>query len=264
MIAVGEPLRPAPTRGRSGRILLVEDFSSVLPGIWNDGVGFVESDCDITFGGLPTLLLDTNGQSTGAMTNPGRTAATSGVVIKRRIHDGYRSIVGVEAWFRLTSLNNTSNSKLSMSIYNRDGTNAHHFRVWLDPNGNNTPMHGRILDGLATNTVSGTNGSGAATYADVITSVSQNGGGSHLYDLPSGREDRAGGWHYAKMVVNFATLRYVSLQLDAETVDISGYLADITASTGMAGMHMSFEFSGQTTTPRYINIANMVATLEGE
>lgn len=264
MITLGEPLRPAPTRGRSGRILLVENFTGVRPGIWNDGVGILMPDCDITFGGLPSLRLDTNSQSTGPITNPGRTAATTGVIAKRRIHDGYRGIIGVEGWFRFTSLNNTSNAKLSMSIYNRDGTNAHHFRVWLDPNGNNQPMKGRILDGAATGLASGTNGSGAATYFDAITSVSQNGAGSHTYDPPTGRLDLAGGWHYVKMVVDFATLKYVSLQLDAETADISGYSADITATTGFAGMHLSWEYSGQTTTPRFVNIANMVVTAEGE
>lgn len=262
IVGIGEPIRPAPSRGASGRVLYVEDFRGIRPGIWNDGVGWIMRDCDITFNGKPTCRLDTGAQSNGGATNPGRTAITTGVVAKRRIHDGYRGRFGVEAWVRMTSLNLTTNALISMSIYNRNGTQAHHGRVWLDPNGNNLPMHGRILDGTATNTLSGTNGTLTAVYADVVTSVAQNGAGSHTYDPASGRLDLVGGYHYVKMVVDFATLKYVSLQLDAEVVDLSAYNMDITDTTGFAGMHHSFEFSAGTTTRRFVNIANLVGTVE--
>lgn len=189
---------------------------------------------------------------------PGRTAATGGVVAKRRIHDGFRSRLGLEMWFRLTSGNLTSNTYLSMSIYNRDGTNSHHSRVWLDPNGNNQPLKAHILDGAASATA------GKAVYRTVSTSVLQNGGGTHTYDLLSGRMDRVGGWHWVKMVVDMATGKYVSLRLDGENeVDLSGYDLDVQASAGFAGQHFSVELSASTTTrPRYVNIANFVATAE--
>lgn len=263
-VMVAEPIRPMPTRGTTGRPVYVEDFRQVSAGFWNDGVGYTMLDTDIWFCGLPTLRLDTGGQSAGATSDPGRTANTSGVVAKRRIHDNFAGRWGMEAWFRFTGLNNTSNSRLSMSIYNRDGAQAKHFRVWLDPAGNNTPMHARILDGAATNALSGTSGSGAAVYADVLTSILQNGGGSHTYDPPTGREDLAGGWHWVKMVVDFATGKYIALYLDSMFVDLSTmtYVWDVTDTTGFAGMHHSFEYHGTTTTPRFVNVANVIGTLE--
>lgn len=263
IIGVGEPVRSAPTRATGQRILYVEDFCAVQPGLWNDGVGWAGSDFDITFNGKPTLRIDTGGNSNGGATSPSRTAITSGVVVKRRIHDGYRHRFGMEFWFRMTSLNLTSNTLFSASIYNRDGASAHHGRVWLDPNGNNQPLVARILDGAATNTLSGTNGASAAVYTVASTSVSQNGAGSHTYDVPSGRLDRAGGWHWCKLVVDFTSLKYVSIQLDGETaVDLSAYNLDVTTTSGFAGMHHSFEFSASTSTRRYVNVANVIGTVE--
>lgn len=264
VVSVGDPPRSQPTRSpHSGRVLYVEDFRSPAVGIWNDGVGSASRDTDIMFGGLPTLRLDPQGQST-PNTNPARTAATAGVVVKRRIHDGFRERYGVECWFRFTSTNLTSNTYFSMSIYNRNGTQAVHSRVWLDPNGNNQPLVARILDGAATAAVSGTTATGAATYTAVLTSVLQNGAGSHTFYPASGRVDRAGGWHYVKMVTDFATQKYVSLQVDGEDiVDLSGYSMDVTDSTGFAGMHHSFELSASTTTrPRWVNVAHVVGTVE--
>jgi len=263
VFALGEPPRPAPTRASGGQLLYVEDFCAVQPGLWNDGVGWCGIDTDIIFNGKPTLRLDTGGNSNGGPANPNRTAITSGVVTKRRIHDGYRHKFGMEFWFRFTSLNLTTNTMFSASIYNRNGTQAHHGRVWLDPNGNNVPMHARILDGAATFALSGTNGASAAVYTDVVTSVNQNGAGTHTYDVPSGRLDRAGGWHWCKLVVDFVAAKYVSIQLDGETaVDLSAYNLDVTDTTGFAGMHHSFEFSASTSTRRYVNIANIIGTVE--
>lgn len=263
LVGVVEPLRPAPTRSSTGQVLYVEDFRAVEPGMWNDGVGWSARDCDIMLNGRPTLRLDTGGNSNGGPANPGRTAITTGVVTKRRIHDGYRHRFGMEFWFRMTSLNLTSNVLFSASIYNRNGTQAHHGRVWLDPNGNNVPMVARILDGAASNALSGTVGAGTAVYTAAVTSVNQNGAGTHTWDVPSGRLDRAGGWHWCKLVVDFVTLRYVSIQLDGEApVDLSGYLLDITDTTGFAGMHHSFEFSASTGTRRFVNVANVIGTLE--
>jgi hypothetical protein len=263
IIGVGEPLRPAPTRAYTGRVLYVENFAGLQPGLWNDGVGWAARDTDIMFNGLPTLRLDTGGQTNGGPANPNRTAITTGVVTKRRILDGYRHAFGVEMWFRMSSLNLTSNAMLSLSIYNRNGTSAHHGRVWLDPNGNNTPLVCRILDGAATSAISGTNGAGTAVYTAVATSVNQNGAGTHTYDPGTGRLDRAGGWHWVKLVADFTTLKYVSIQIDGEAaVDLSAYSLDVTDSAGYAGMHHSLEFSASTSSRRFVNIANMIGTVE--
>ncbi len=253
----GVGMRGVPSRSRTGVVLYVEDFAGVQPGVWNDGLGSISRDCDIMFDGKPSLRLDPQGQINGGAVSPGRTAATGGVVVKRRIHDGYRHQFGMEFWFRFSSLNLTSNSFFSASIYNRDGTNAHHARLWLNPNGNNVPMLAQVLDGVASS-------GGTATWATVATSVLQNGAGTHTWEPKSGRLDRAGGWHWAKMVVDFRTLKYVSVQIDGEALaDCSAYSLDVTASAGFAGMHHSFEFSSTTSTqPRFVNIANMVGTLE--
>lgn len=258
-IASSGVVHTPPQRTSKGSLLYVEDFSAVMPGVWNDGLGTASRDCDIMFNGKPTLRLDPQGQVNSGATSPGRTAATSGVVVKRRIHDGYRGRFGVEAWFRMSSLNLTSNAFFSMSIYNRNGTNAHHARIWFDPNGNNQPMIAKLLDGAATSAAGGT-----ATWTTAVTSVVQNGAGSHTFEPKSGRLDRAGGWHWAKLVVDFRTLKYVSLQFDGESVtDLSAYDMDVSSSAGFAGMHHSFEFSASSaTSPRFVNVANMVGTAE--
>lgn len=261
VIVIGERQPTAFRRGQTGRIVHTAGVSP-QGDLWNDGVGFCGLDDDVPFEGLPTYRLDTDAQSSAGATNPGRTAITTGVVAKRRIHDGFRHRWGMEMWFRNTGLNLTSNALLSMSVYNRDGTNATHGRVWLDPNGNNTPLVARILDGAATFALSGTGGA-TAVYTTAVTSVLQNGAGTHTYDLPSGRLDRAGGWHWVKLIVDFVTGRYVSLQLDGETVtDLSAYTLDVTTSSGFAGMHHSVEFAGLTTTRRYLHVTPPISTIE--
>src|SRR5687768_1489674 len=121
-----------PNRSGSGRVIYVDDFRGIKPGMWNDGVGDVFIDDDISYDGAPSCRLSLNGEQNAGATSPGRTAATSGIVLKRRLHDGYRGRFGMEFWFRMSSLNLTSNTLFSASIYNRNGTDAHHFRVWLD------------------------------------------------------------------------------------------------------------------------------------
>jgi hypothetical protein len=264
LLAIAEPLRSAPTRSQTGfPILYEENFRGIQPGFWNDALGSASRDVDVMFGGYPSMRLDTQMQSAGAVTNPGRVARASGVITKRRILDGFRHRFGMECWFRLTSTNLTSSAFLSMSIYNRTGTNAHHARVWLDPNGNNQPMVARILDGAATNALSGVDSTATAVYTAVSTSVLQNGGGSHTYSPETGRLDRVGGWHFIKLVVDFVTGKYVSLQLDGEdVVDCSAYDIDVVTSTGFAGMHHSFEFCGSNTLRRYVNVAHVIGTME--
>lgn len=242
------------------RHLFTEDFRAPILGMFNDGVGSASRDSTIWFAGNPSMRLDVQGNDAGAPTDPGRTANVGGVVVKRRIHDNFSGVFALEAWFRMTSTNLTSNTFLSMSVYNRDGSaNAYHGRVWLDPNGNNQPMIGKILDGAATAAANGgTPLTGTtAVYTTATTSSNQNGAGSHLFEPVSGRMDVAGGWHYARLAVNLSTKKYVSLQLDSESpVDLSAYDMDHTTSSGFGGMHFSFEFCASTSTrPRYVNIA---------
>src|SRR4051812_26956792 len=120
---------PNSTRSRMEqplRKLFVEVFRNHPLGMWNDGVGDAYRDCDVMFSGRPTVRLDTQGQSTAGSTSPGRTAATAGVVFKRRVHDNFTGIFGLECWFRFTGPNNngTTTPQFSMSVYNRTGTDT--------------------------------------------------------------------------------------------------------------------------------------------
>lgn len=259
----------------TARVLFREDFRAHPLGMWNDGVGDAYRDCDIMFNGRPSVRLDTQGQVNGGATNPGRTAATSGVVFKRRIHDSFSGLFAIECWFRFTSTNNngTTTPFFSLSVYNRTGTDtaadgsvdtslAWHSRLWLFQNGNNLDLTGLVLDGAATNTANGggTTGRGGtvAVYTKVTTSYLQNGAGSHNWDpsASSGRLDRAGGWHYAYLASNMATKKYVACRIDSQPfIDLSGYDLDCTTSSGFAGMHFSAEYSANTSTRRFMNIA---------
>lgn len=359
--------------GQFSRVLMVEDFRNPGVGVWNDGVGGATRDCEITFGGLPCLRLDTQGvngsppspaaptlssvtpvagggtfaantyfykvsgvalhgeglpsneisaavaanghadlvwtaidgyigyniyrgtatntetlvafvsgrgtvtytdtgTATGAQAylatttaqNPGRTAVTGGVVVKRRIHDNFTDRFGMEFWFRLTSTNNTSGAFPTLSIYNRDGVSAWHGRIWLRPQGNNLPIDLMILDGDQTALVNATvlTGSGAA-WRNVQTSLNQNSSGTHIYEPSTGRMDRAGGWHWCKLVVDFSTSKYVYAQIDGQpVVDLSAYALDKTTTAGFAGMHFSAEYCASTSTARYMHTSKWILTKE--
>lgn len=241
------------------RVLFREDTRAWPPGMWNDGAGDAYRDGNIMFGGRPTYRLSLDG-NTNSGTDPGRTAATGGVVFKRRIQDGFTGIFALELWFRFTSTNNNSvgNPLFSMSVYNRTGTDtdgtstAWHGRFWLNQMGNNKNIHGFVLDGTASGTA------GAAVWADVIQSHQQNGAGSHTFMPSNGGLDRAGGWHYAYLAVDLLNKKYVGCKLDGETyVDLSTYNLDATSSTGAAMMHFSTEYSSNTGTYRFMNIAQV-------
>ena len=230
-----------------------ENFVAYVPG--GQSVGYLDTGI-ATGAGVPP------GASTAQ--NPGRTAVTGGVVFKRRFHDSFVDKYGVEVWFRLTSPNNTSNVFPVLSIYNRDGASAFHGRMWLRPQGNNLPLDACILDGAFTaagNAVPLTGGGAVWRYID--TSTLQNSSGTHLYSPSTGQMDRAGGWHSARLVVDFIAKRYVSLQIDGNPEkDLSAYALDQTTTSGFAGLHASFEYCGSTATQRYMHLAKFEITKE--
>jgi hypothetical protein len=240
--------RAAASRDSKGEILFVEDFRTPVMGMWNDGLGSASRDLEVPFAGLPSVRLDPQGNTVNN-TDPGTSPLTNGVVYKRRIHDSYSGIFGAECWFRWTSSSNNLNIFSSLSVYNRDGANFWMSRLWLDPMGNNVDPHARILksDG---------------TYLDVMTVTGQNGTGSHLYDPTSGQLDKAGGWHYAKLVTDLKNKKYIRAQFDSATVDLTGTDIYTAPSTGFAGMHFSFEYSQKTSTRRFMNIAQFIGTRE--
>lgn len=247
--------------GSPERTIFIEDFRAPTPNMWNDGAGSASRDTEIWYDGCPMARLDTQGQSSAGATSPGRTAATSGVVFKRRVHDAFSGVFGMELVFRLTSLNITSNTFPCLSVYNRDGVSAWHGRMWLDPGGNNAVIHGRILDGVATpaanggSPLTGTN----TVWADRLATLQQYAAGSHLYDVSagSGRMDKSGAVHRAKLVVDLKNKRYVSATLNDWTTDLSDLQLDQTTSSGAAMMHFSFEFCASTATRRYMHIGQV-------
>lgn len=253
-------------------VLFREDGRAWPPGMWNDGQGDAYRDCDIMFAGMPTYRLHTQNTFTSGKVDPGRTAATTGVVFKRRIQDGFTGVFALEMWFRFTSTGNNGvhNPLFSLSVYNRTGTDAgdgtsmaYHSRLWIDPNGNNQDLVISVLDGAATAAANGANalvGTAPAVWAQVGTSPMQNGAGTHNFDpsAGSGRLDRAGGWHYAYLASDLKTKKYVSCRIDGQdNIDLSAYSLDATSTTGAAMMHFSVEYTGSTSTDRFMNIAGV-------
>lgn len=250
-VAPSPPL-PAISRDIGGRrLLFLEDCRHPVLGMWNDGAGSAHRDCEIPFAGLPSIRLNPQGSTTGN-SEPGTSPLTTGVVMKRRIHDDYSGKFGVECWFRWTSANNTSNILTSMSLYNRTRADGGHFymsRLWFDPGGNNSEPWVKVLKA-------------DASYELIATVTNQDGTGSHLYDPTTGQIDKAGGWHYAKLVTDLENKEYVRCQFDDKIVDLTGVPIYIGNSAGFAGMHFSFEYSQRTSTRRFMNIAQFCGTVE--
>jgi hypothetical protein len=162
-----------------------------------------------------------------------------------------------------------------MSVYNRTGTDttndptgnntAWHSRLFLNQSGNNVDLQAYILDGTATNIQNGGSGSGGAglngslaTYTQVDIAHLQGAAGSHTFDptVANGRLDRAGGWHYAYLATDLNAKKYVSCKIDGNPpVDLSAYNMDATTTSGFGGMHFSFEYSRNTSTRSFMNIA---------
>ena len=223
-------------------------------------------------------FVDTNANTPGAAipvaqttSCPGRTAATSGVVFKRRLLNGFNGKFGFDGYFRLTSTNLTSSVYPVMALYNRDGTSAWHTRLWLNPMGNNQPMQIWALDGAATAISNSTGGNqltgSGAVWRSVATSTNQNGGGSHTFNPVTGAFDYAGGWHYVKIISDFQNRSYVGAFIDGTFVDLSPTSAtplvmDQTTSAGAAMMHFSLEMMATTSTARNMHWNQPRGTIE--
>ncbi len=230
----------------------MEDFRHPQMGMFNDGVGSVHRDNEITFNGFPSARLDAQGNFiTGA--NPGTTGPNlGGVVFKRRISDstltaGPGGVFGLEFWLRFTSSNLivNGNELFSCSIYNRDGANGYFGRVWLN---------------TASATVSLQRLTGGSWVQFNTYTVSDQ---SHTYHLDLGSSDTAGQWHYCKLIVDMVNKKYVSFQFNNQLSTFSDPIIT-TADTGPQALHFSFE-QGQansSTTRRYVNIAHVVGTVE--
>lgn len=231
-------------------VLFNENGTAPSLGMWNDGTvvtnnvgaGSVSRDWEIPFSGLPSLRLDCQGQTT-PNSDPSTTPATAGIVVKRRLMWLVKGIYSAECWFRLTSNNSSgSNAFFSMSVYNRDGTNAHTSRLWLDT----TTAGSYALKYL--------NSSGVWTAIATVNLAAA----THLYDLPNSAPDKAGMWLYWRLRYDFNQDQYVDAILNDQYYDLRGQGGYISASTGAQAMHFSVEYSQKTSTRRYVNVAQMI------
>lgn len=241
------PARNAPARVTGGQILFQEDFARSPLGMFNDGCGSASIDHDVMFNGRPTVRLDPQGNISSG-TTPSTSPLTTGVVFKRRISDGFSGNFGVECWLRWTSANQTNNVFTTVSLYNRDGTSAWLSRLWID-----------TTTGSDQATLSYLNNAGTYTILGTISNQSFT---QHQWDPVNGSWDRAGVWHYAKVITDFKNKNYVSIQFDDQVFPLPGTGVYQLASTGAKVMHFSIDYSQKTATRRFINVANVVGTEE--
>jgi hypothetical protein len=238
-------------------ILFREDFSAPSYGLYNDGtvvannvgLGSVSRDWEVPYAGMPSLRLDCQGNTT-PNSDPGRTATTAGIVFKRRLSQIVRGVSSVECFWRLTSNNAVgSNAFFSMSHYNRDGVNAHHGRIWLDTTNAGAYVLKYLASGGTWTACPTTNGISSTINLALV---------QHLYDLPNSNIDKAGGWMWWRLRVDFNANKYVDCTFNDMYFDLSSASLDDTASTGAQMLHFSVEYSQKTSTRRWMSIAQMV------
>ena len=260
------------TRERTGvpRVLFMEDFRLPSTGMWNDGKrggvgvaglsGTATRDNELTIFGMPTCRLDTQGNSVTA-NSPGLTGPdNSGIVFKRRIGNQPASggIYSIEFWVNWTSGNHNANSGFSTCIYNRDGTNITAGRLWLDT----------TVGGFTSNAITIKLLQSNQTWVTLGTSTSSWSGTQ--YDPFLASYDKAGGWHYVKLAVNFTTKTYQRVQFDELEFDVSStspspqnLLISADTSAGKV-MHFSIDAASlnSDSTRRFWNIAQVVGMRE--
>lgn len=240
-----------PRTNTPARVLFIEDFRRAVMGMFNDGIGSVHRDSEINFGGLPTARLDPQGNTT-ANVNPGSGGPDqSGIVFKRRIVDNFAQVWGLEYWLRLTSSNIVANGNFmtSCSIYNRDGTNWWGARVWIDPSDAGGNLSVKTLNS-------------AGTYDQQIFYAQNT--STHTYHLDLGTADTAGTWFYVKLVADMVNKKYVSVQFADKLVTFATtYPLRSTPDTGPMSLHFSIECAQKSSVRRYVNVAQVVGTVEG-
>lgn len=211
-------------------------------GAWNDGAGSASLDWEVPFNGKPSVRLDPQGNVTSGTTDPTSSPLTTGVVWKRRLQfaDHY-GVYGTECWIRWSSTNLSTNNYTVVNCYNRDGTNGHYGRLWIDTTVD--PVSLKYLDST-----------GAYVQAGTCNINVPN----HMYELLSARIDQAGQWSFVRLVVNFTLWQYVGFQFNDVWYDLSGIAIRTISSTGARAMHFGVDLVAKNATvPRYINVAEL-------
>ncbi len=206
-----------------GKTIFLEDFSNPNVSMHNDGKGSAHRTCDVTFDSFPTVMLDAQGNiATGS--DPGSVPNTGGVVFKRRVVNRVNGKVGYEHWIYFSGSNLTSATRISTSIYIRDGTNINIGRIWYDLAATDISIKYLQSDG---------------TYT-IVTSYPWN--RQVTYDPSIGNEDKAGEWNYVKLVIDFDKKEYVSFQWNEVLTSLAGKAIRSTADTAARNLlHFSHE-----------------------
>ena len=242
----------------SGRIIFKSDFTNPVSSMFNDGIGQVWRDTDVTFNNKATLRLDPVGNSNGVATTPNAKEPDIGnsVVCKGRIYNpvpgsgsippSYAGVFSWEGWVRFTSLNNDSNCFTIAYIYHRDGTNGYYSKIWFDT----TTTANTILLKYADSSY---NWKQIASIPVTLT--------THTFDPANAAsgQDRAGQWVYFRLVTDFTNLKYISAQMANVFVDLSDAPIPIGASTNARSMHFGVDYTARNSTRRFINIAELIA-----
>ncbi len=210
---------------------------------------------------MPVTNTLNSGNLTGILGNPIEpkdilrpigTRNTGGrVIFKRRIRDEFKHAFGFELWFYL-SANNIANSQVSFSLYNRDGTNIVAARLWVKTSAN--PVALAYLDST---------GTWQTLDATVMNTI-----GTTRFDEGAGStaHDAAGDWNYLKMVADFRTRKWTSVQFNDRTYpNFAGTRMLESADAAVADLlHFSVELSRNSSVRAWFHIAQCVGTIEDQ
>jgi hypothetical protein len=230
--------------------------------------------------------------------SPSSNPDTTGVVYKRRLIDDFSNTYGMESWVRWTQPSAASSNQaggqagqgegcFTMANYNRDGSNYYCTRVMVQTNVPMVDNHPYSPAGVGPNGVTAVGASGGQSmdngilwlctsgsitgayvqYWTPLGIISRQSFDQHTWDPRNDAWDRAGCWHYFKLITNFATQTMVSVQMNDLVFPLNLPMPSV-ASTGAKVMHFSMEWNqhhvlGISTDPRmFINIGPVVGTFE--
>ena len=218
-------------------------------------------------GGAASVTTANVGSAVMAVNNPNPNATgspvTTGVVFKRRIDDGYSGKFGHAFWSRATSKSAATSftSVFTGSIYNRDGQNFWAARCLLQCTIGMNPgtfSSDNALMWYVTST------SSAGFLWVPFAFLRTNSTNQHTWEPGGGSWDRAGCWHYWKIIADFANKVYVSIQIDDTVYAITDSMYQGIGDTGAKSMHFSVELAqAQSSTRRFWNVSPPIGTLEG-
>lgn len=269
-IVFNAPSSSAPTT--SGNSCAFTYTSAVISG--------ATTNWTVTFSGVNLLLLpgapDTTvtTQNIGTATmvvnqpNPNPGGNTNGTNFKRRIDDLYTGKYGSAAWVRATSHQAAlvSSSMLSMSLYNRDGTNFTATRLFWQVNIGMNPAGGWNNDNQLLwylDNAAPFGGQQRWVPFAFSNTASMN---QHFWDPvgPGGSGwDRSGCWSYGKIIADFAALQYVSIQVNGTVyTSMAGRPMYVTPDSTAKSMHFSVEAGQSTATRRFWHVAKLTGTAE--